>query len=114
MDADGNEKDGVRLPEVSVPLSTYASWDLRDPSIGAPVERVAFECSYIAFSKTAAERRTSADPRKSIEERYANRDDYMMKFTKATDELVKQRWILAEDRESMLHRGELAWTVATE
>jgi hypothetical protein len=114
VDADGNEKDGVRLPEVSVPLSTYASWDLRDPSIGAPVERVAFECSYIAFSKTAAERRTSADPRKSIEERYANRDDYMMKFTKATDELVKQRWILAEDRESMLHRGELAWTVATE
>jgi hypothetical protein len=114
VDADGNEKDGVRLPEVSVPLSTYASWDLRDASIGAPGERVAFECSFIAFPKTAAERRTSGDPRKSIEERYANRDDYMMKFTKATDELVKQRWILAEDRESMLHRGELAWTVATE
>jgi Alpha/beta hydrolase domain len=112
VDADGNERDGVRLPEVSVPLATYAGWNLRDASIGAPDERVAFECSYIAFPKTAAGRRTSGDPRKSIEERYPNRDDYMMKFTKATNELVKQRWILPEDRESMLHRGEQAWAAA--
>jgi Alpha/beta hydrolase domain len=112
VDGDGNERDGVRLPEVSVPLATYASWNLRDASIGAPDERVAFECSYIAFPKTAVARRAAGDPRKSVEERYTNRDDYMMKFTKATNELVKQRWILPEDRESMLHRGEQAWAAA--
>ncbi len=39
VDADGNEHDGVRLPEVSLPLGTYASWNLRDPSIGAPDQR---------------------------------------------------------------------------
>jgi hypothetical protein len=113
VDVDGNERDGVRLPEISVPLGTYASWDLRDPSIGAPDQRVSFECSYIAFPKTAAERRRSNDPRKSIEERYANHGDYMTKFTSATDELIKQRWILPEDRDALLQRGEQEWTEAT-
>ena len=40
VDADGNERDGVRLPEITVPLATYAGWNLRDPSIGAPDQRV--------------------------------------------------------------------------
>ena len=29
VDADGNERDGIRLPEIRVPLATYASWNLR-------------------------------------------------------------------------------------
>ena len=36
IDADGNERDGIRLPEITVPLASYLSWNLRDPSIGAP------------------------------------------------------------------------------
>ena len=34
VDSDGNERDGVHLPEITVPLATYTSWNLRDPSIG--------------------------------------------------------------------------------
>jgi hypothetical protein len=113
VDADGNERDGVHLPEITVPLATYTGWNLRDPSIGAPDQRVAFEISYIPFSKTAAEREKSGDPRKSIAERYAGQDDYMARFTKATDELVKQRWILPGDREAVIQRGEQEWTEAT-
>jgi len=113
VDADGNERDGVRLPEFTVPLATYASWNLRDPSIGAPDQRVSFEASYIPFPGTAAERERSGDPRKSIAERYAGHDEYMSRFTKATDELVKQRWILPEDRDALLHRGEDEWKEAT-
>jgi hypothetical protein len=113
VDADGNERDGVRLPEITVPLGTYASWNLRDPSIGAPDQRVAFELSYIPFPKTAAEREKSGDPRKSTAERYAGQDDYMARFTKATDELIKQHWILPEDREAVLQRGEQEWAEAT-
>ncbi len=112
VDEDGNERDGVRLPEISVPLGSYASWNLRDKSIGAPDQRVSFECSYIQFLKTAAERQKSGDPRKSIQERYSGHDDYMARFTKATDELIKQRWILPEDRESLMHRGEQEWEEA--
>ena len=113
VDADGNERDGVRLPEITVPLATYASWNLRDPSISAPDQRVSFEASYIAFPKTLEERGKTADPRKSIAERYAGREDYMTRYKSAVDDLVKQRWILPEDREVLIHRGEQEWTEAT-
>ena len=35
IDADGNERDGVRLPEISVPLASYLSWNLRDPAVAS-------------------------------------------------------------------------------
>lgn len=113
VDADGNERDGVRLPEVTVPLGTYASWNLRDPSIGAPDQRLAFEISYIPFPKTAADRQKTGDPRKSIAERYSGPENYLTRYKNAVDELVKQRWILPEDREALIHRGEQEWAEAT-
>jgi len=109
VDADGNERDGVRLPEITVPLATYTGWNLRDPSIGAPDQRVSFEASYIPFPKTAAEREKTGDPRKSIAERYTSRQDYLTRYKNAVDDLVQQRWILPEDRAALLHRGELEW-----
>jgi len=113
VDRDGNERDGVQLPEIAVPLATYASWNLRDPSIGAPDQRVSFEGSYIPFAKTAAERQKSGDPRKSIAERYSGRDDYLARYAKAVDELVTERWVLPEDRNALLRRGEEEWNEAT-
>jgi Alpha/beta hydrolase domain len=113
VDDDGNERDGVRLPEITVPLASYASWNLRDTSIGAPDQRVAFEVSYITFPKTAADRQRTGDPRRSIAERYASEEDYVVRYTKALDDLVRQRWILPEDREAMLHRGQQEWSEAT-
>jgi hypothetical protein len=113
VDADGNERDGVKLPEITVPLATYAAWNLRDASIGAPDQRVSFEASYIPLPKTAAERQASGDPRRSIAERYSGREDYLASYTKAVDDLVKQRWILPEDRDAVLARGEQEWAEAT-
>ena len=113
VDADGNERDGVRLPEISVPLATYTAWNLRDPSIGAPDQRVSFEASYLPFPKTAADRQKTGDPRKSIAERYRDREDYLTQYTKAVDALVEQRWILPEDRASLIHRGEQEWAGTT-
>ena len=109
VDNDGNERAGVRLPELTVPLATYTGWNLRAPSIGAPDERLAFEGSYLPFPKTAAEREKRGDPRKSVAERYSGRDDYMTQYTRAVNELVKERWILPEDRAAMLQRGEKEW-----
>jgi hypothetical protein len=113
VDADGNERDGVRLPEITVPLATYASWNLRDPSIGAPDQRVSFELSYLPFPKTAAARQTTGDPRKSIAERYSDRETYLTRYHAAVEDLVKQRWILPEDRDAIVHRGEQEWSEAT-
>jgi hypothetical protein len=112
VDADGNEKDGVRLPEITVPLATYTGWNLRDPSIGAPDQRVSFEGSYIPFPKNAADREKSGDPRKSIAERYSSREDYLTRYAASLDDLIKQRWILPEDRDPILHRSTEEWTEA--
>jgi hypothetical protein len=113
VDADGNERDGVRLPEITVPLATYTGWNLRDPSIGASGQRLPFEGSYIPFPKTADERRRSGDPRRSIAERYASRGEYLARYQSALDSLVSQRWILKEDRSALLDRGDLEWAEAT-
>ena len=113
VDADGNERDGVRLPEIMVPLATYAAWNLRDPEIGAPDQRVSFEGSYLPFPRTAAERERDGDPRKSIAERYANVGDYTARYQAAVDELIKERFILPEDRAALLQRAEREWAEAT-
>jgi hypothetical protein len=113
VDADGNERAGVRLPELIVPLATYTGWNLRDPSIGAPDQRIPLEGSYFPFPKTAADRQKAGDPRKSIAERYSNGEDYVTRYANALDELIKQRWILPEDRPALLHRAELEWREAT-
>ena len=112
VNADGNEQDGVRLPEFAAPLATYAPWNLRDPSIGAPDQRVSFEASWIPFPRTKADRIKSGDPRMSIEERYKDRADYLARYTAALDELIKERWILPEDRAAVLDRGEQEWDLA--
>jgi len=109
VDADGNERTGVRLPQMTVPLATYLSWNLRDPSIGAPDQRVSFEASYVPFAKTEADRQKSGDPRKSVTERYASREAYLAQFTQAVDALIKQHWILEEDRARVIHDGEIGW-----
>jgi hypothetical protein len=112
VDSDGNEVAGIRLPEVRVPLATYTAWNLRDPSIGAPDQRVSFEGSCISFPRTINDRTKAADPRKSIAERYSDRAGYLERYGEAIDELIKQRWILPEDRAAVLHRGEQEWDQA--
>jgi hypothetical protein len=109
VDIDGNESSGIHLPDITVPLATYTGWNLRDPSIGAPSQRLPFEGSFFPFPKDAAAREKSRDPRKSIAERYPNREAYLDQFTHATDALIQQRWILPEDRAALLHRAAQEW-----
>jgi hypothetical protein len=108
-DADGNDLGGVRLPELQVPLATYTGWNLRDPSIGAPDQRVSFLGSWIPLPKTAEERKKSGDPRVSIAERYASREEYMSKFDQTAKKLIEQRFLLQEDLPMILERGRLEW-----
>ena len=113
-DSDGNDLGGVRLPELQVPLATYTGWNLRDPSIGAPDQRVSFLGSWIPLARTAEERKKTGDPRLSIAERYASREEYMSKFEPAAKKLVDQRFLLQEDLPAMLERGKLEWKVIAE
>jgi Alpha/beta hydrolase domain len=108
-DADGNDLGGVSLPELQVPLATYTGWNLRDPSIGAGDLRLSFYGSFIPFARTATEREKSGDPRLSIAERYASREQYLGKFAEAAMKLIHERFLLREDLPAMLERGEREW-----
>jgi hypothetical protein len=113
-DSDGNDLGGVRLPELQVPLATYTGWNLRDPSIGAPEQRVSFVGSWIPLAKTADERKASGDPRRSVAERYKSQKKYMEKFEQAAKKLIERRFLLQEDLPAILERGKLEWKVIAE
>ena len=102
VDADGNVRAGIRLPDIAVPLATQAGWNYRDASIGSP-DRLAGEIgSYIPFPQTKADRARTNDPRLSIEERYRNRDEYVGKFAAAALDLVEHGYLLQEDVPDLL------------
>lgn len=112
VDRDGNDLGGVRPPELQVPLATHTGWNLRDPSIGAPTQRVSFIGSYIALAKTSAERKKSGDPRQSITERYGSREQYLNLYRQAAERLVKDRFYLQEDLPAVMERGGREWDEA--
>lgn len=95
--SDGNDVAGAHSPELDVPLGTYTGWNLRAPEIGAPEYLANMIGSFIPFAKTKAERLKSGDPRLSIEERYAGKDDYLAKIGSAAQTLAGQRLILKGD-----------------
>src|SRR6202790_451605 len=108
-DADGNDMGGVSLPELQVPLATYTGLNLPDPSIGASDLRLSFYGSFIPFARTPAEREKSGDPRLSVAERYASREQYLGKFAEAAMRLIRERFLLREDLPAVIERGEREW-----
>jgi hypothetical protein len=112
-DADGNDIDGIRVPEVAVPLATTTGWNFRAERIGNPTTPVALLGSYFPFPKTRAERQAHNDPRSSIEERYSTREDYLAKIRAAAMDLVKSGLMLDEDVELTMQRAGRHWDWAT-
>lgn len=113
VDEDGNERAGIRLPDVAVPLATYTGWNFRKPSIGAPNELVSLLGASIPFPRTRAARAAAKDPRRSIEERYQSQEDYLAKVEQAADALVKAGYLLVDDEPRILQRARDQWDVSS-
>ena len=107
--ADGNEIGGIRLPDVAVPLATYTGWNFRTPEVGAPNELVPLAGSMIPFAATVTQRFRTRDPRLSVEELYKSKDDYLQKVRKAANDLVKDRYLLADDVAPIVERAGETW-----
>jgi hypothetical protein len=97
MDEDGNEVAGIRMPEIAVPLASQTGWNFRHPDTGARDELAAGIGAYFPFPRTRAERKMTGDSRKSIEERYRGKDDYLARIAEAARELVEAQFLLPED-----------------
>jgi Alpha/beta hydrolase domain len=109
VDDDGNERAGIRLPDVAVPLATYTGWNFRNPSTGSPGDLVALLGASIPFPVTVAGRAAAKDPRRSIDERYPTRDDYIDKVRAAADALVRKGYLLVDDIERIVQRSTDNW-----
>jgi hypothetical protein len=94
---DGNEIAGVRQVDLRVPVATYTGWNLRSTAIGAPDMLSDMIGSFVPFARTKAERAQSGDPRPSLEERYADKDEYMKKVAAASADLARERFLLQQD-----------------
>lgn len=97
VDADGNEVGGLRLPDLSVPVATITGWNAATTGVLA-----LYLGSRLPFARTRAERLEAGDPRPALEERYRDRGDYEARVRRATDALVADRLVLAEDVEAVV------------
>jgi hypothetical protein len=109
VDEDGNEVAGVQAPELVAPLATFTGWNTRHPDTGAAGDLMSMNGSTLPFALTKQERERTGDPRRSIEERYASRAEYLEAVRRTTRELIEKRHVLAEDLEAIVDRAAKRW-----
>ncbi len=109
-DADGNDRGGIRLPDVEAPLGTYTGWNLRPPATGATGQLARWSGSFFPFAATEDERRQAVDPRPSLQNRYPSKADYVKRVDAAAEDLRKQGYLLDEDARAIVERARgLPW-----
>lgn len=109
VDGDGNDVAGVRLPEVAVPLGTYTGWNVTVPQLGDLRYLAGLIGGFEPFARTKEQRLANGDSRLSIAERYRRRQDYLEKVGRAANDLVRQRFLRAEDVPAVMQSAERAW-----
>ena len=102
VDADGNERAAVRLPDIAVPLGTYTGTNVY---ADYPSELCDRDGSFIPFARDAAERARTGDPRPSLAERYPSRDAYVAQVRAQADALVAARLLLPGDAAAFAFDG---------
>lgn len=109
VDSDGNERGGIQLPEVAVPLGTYTGWNLRTAAIGAPNEIYSMIGSFLPFPSSRRARESTGDSRASIAERYAGKTTYLSRIDQAASGLIKSGLLLERDRAGVRARAGQLW-----
>ena len=100
-DADGIAVAGIQTMMTRVPLGTNVGWNVRTGS-RAP-DLCGLNGGFLPFAPTKEKR--GADPRRSLEERYPERDGFAQAVRRAADELVTQRFMLRQDAEAFIKSG---------
>jgi hypothetical protein len=96
-DADGNDRGGVRMIELEVPLGTHTGWNMRAPSTGFEWATARFDGSFSPFPRTDPE--SGNDPRKALSQRYPSRDAFEALVRKAAERQKAAGFLLDEDVE---------------
>ena len=119
VNSDGNETAGLMMPEVQVPLGTYAGWSYRSGGINAPTpdndgpDGCEAAGLFIPFYNTLPQRQAAGDPRPSVAERYPTYASFLDKVVNATSKLVSSRFLLCgTDTATVLANQVQDWSAA--
>ena len=102
-DAQGNDKGGVRMPDLAVPLATSKGYSIRKSGFVAG-DQNGLTSSQLAFALLTASKNT-ADPRKSVQELYTNKATYLAQWNAAVDDLAAKGFLLPDDVTVYKNRG---------
>jgi len=96
VDSNNNDLAGSTIlpPLTSVPLATFVTWNLRNPSTGAEKSLARLSGGYIPFAKNTFDALANRDQRDSLEGLYSDFQDYHDKYRAAITELIENRYLL--------------------
>jgi hypothetical protein len=109
VDADGNERAGIRMPELAVPVATYTGWNLFNERAGPTQVLSSMQGSFIPLARSRVERERTNDPRRSVTERYQTREEYLGLITQAGRALAAERYVLADDVARIVEQAGTRW-----
>lgn len=101
-DADGHDIAGVRLPDVAVPLATYAGWNLRRKGFAEGQL-----CGLNGMSVPLPATPRAGDPRPALSQRYASRLEYAKAVAIAARALRDDGLLLDEDVTRFIERAKV-------
>ncbi len=113
VDADGNDRGGIAIPEIAVPLGTHTGWNVTNPPLADLRYLAGLVGSFEPFAQTLSDREAAGDLRRSIAERYPNRETYLGRVTVAAKALVAQRFMLDGDVAAVVRRADEMWRMVT-
>jgi hypothetical protein len=112
LDESGNDAAGIRLPDISVPLASYAGWNARAPEMGQGGLMTSGSPLFgttLVLPRTREEREARNDPRQSIEELYGGKEAYLTRVRDAAQQMVASRYMLQEDVERVVATASAKW-----
>jgi len=96
-----------------VPLGTYTGWNVTIPQLSALGYLAGLVGGFEPFPLTKEQREKAGDIRLSIAERYAGRQDYLDRVKRASEDLVRQRFMRAEDVPAVVLRAGEIWNAVS-
>jgi hypothetical protein len=105
VDADGNERAGLRLPDIAVPVATFTGWNVYAPPF-PPDALCDRDGSFLPIARSDAARAAN-DPRVSLVVRYGSHDRYVALVRAAADALVDHGLLLAEDADAYVSAAQV-------
>jgi hypothetical protein len=108
VDADGNELGGVPVVLLDAPLGTYLGWNVT--ADGDKPFHAGQICNYVGgmvpFTRTEAQRKTTGDTRRSLEERYRDHAGYVEAVRRGAARAMKEGFLLEADAQRLIEAAE--------